>query len=178
MNKIYLEYFNGYFNQQEVDELSAFYNDSGISIEIHERQPCFINAAFDELVADILLFITSQEVQTTISILNFVAPIAKMIKYIYNKFKMRKAKKISANSIEEREPNIIIEVDTIKILIPKDTTEEELTHYLCAALDASKKISQNEDELLIIEENDLGISIYTLLEFAERKMSAQDKKEK
>lgn len=178
MSRIYLEYFNGCFNQEEVNEISAFYHDSGTSIEIYERKPYFINAALDELVADILIFITSQEVQTIIALWAFTSPIAKMIKHIYNKLKTKKLKKLTISADEERDPNIIIEIEKIKILIPRDSTEEELTRYLCAAFDASKKINQNEDELLIIEESDSGISIYTLLEFAERKMSAQGKKEK
>ena len=79
MSKIYIEYVNGCFDEKDVAEISEIYSSYNVDVKLYERRPCIVNAALDELVETVLLFISSSELQTGISIFNIASSVAAVI---------------------------------------------------------------------------------------------------
>lgn len=172
MDKIYIEYLINCFNDTDLEEIKQIFKDAGIETIFHENFPC-VNAALDDLVATVLLAINSNELQSMISILNLVNAIVLVVKYMRNKFKGKTVSKISSDKVEKIPPNIIIQVGNTKILLPLNITDDKFKKYVHTALIEAKQINESalNRNTVIIEENNDTINIYSLEEFAKRKIN-------
>lgn len=176
MSKIYIEYVYGCFDEKDVAEINQIYNSYHIDVKLYERRPCIVNAALDELVETVLLFITSNELQTGISIFNIASSISTAAKWMWNKLKSKKLTKITSDTVEEKDANIIVQVDNVKILLDKSISEDELAKYLRVALRESKKASQNEENRPFVVDGDHNtVNVYYLEEFAKKTIGAEHK---
>lgn len=176
MVDIHIEYFQGCFDEKDIEEIKQLHTSYDVNVETHERKPTIINAALDELVGDILLFINSNELQTFISIFNIAESLAVVVKWMWNKLKSNNPIKITSKTNEEKEVNIIIQVDNIKILLDRNTTEEELSKYLRIALRESKVVSQEKtNKPLVIDGDNNTVNVYYLEEFAKKTIGKEYK---
>ena len=176
MSKIYIEYVNGCFDEKDVAEISEIYSSYNVDVKLYERRPYIVNAALDELVETVLLFISSSELQTGISIFNIASSVSAVAKWMWNKLKSKKLKKVTSDAVEEKDAKIIIQVDNVKILLNKNISEEELTKYLHIALCESKVVTQKEEHRPIIVDGDNNIvNVYYLEEFAKKTIGADHK---
>lgn len=176
MSNIYIEYLSGCFNENDIEELKQINDTYGFNIEFQERKPAIINAALDELLEQVLLFINSTELQTVISVFNVAEFMAIVIKSIYEKLKPLKINKITSSTSEEKSINIIIQVDNVKILLDQNVSEEDFTKYLRVAMQESVMITkETENKTIVVEgDNDMVVS-YHIEEYAKKKIGMKYK---
>lgn len=176
MSKVYIEYINGCFDEKDIAEISRIYSSYHVDINLYERRPCIVNAALDELVETVLLFISSSELQSGISIFNIASSIASVAKWMWNKLKPKKLTKVTSDTVEEKDANIIVQVDKVKILLDRSISEEELVKYLHIALCESKIVAQKEEHRPIVVDGDHNtVNVYYLEEFAKKTIGAEHK---
>ncbi len=171
MSNIYIEYLQGCFDKNDIAELNQISNNHQVALELHEKHPAIYNAALDELVPEILLFINSNGLQTSIDIFNIVNAAFAFILWMKKKVKSKKIAKVSTNSVEEKEPNIIIQVDNVHILLDKKATDEQLKPYLQNAIKlATRAVKEQENKSIIIDGDNNTVNVYNLEEFAKKKI--------
>lgn len=176
MSNIYIEYLYGCFNENDIEEIKQINNAYNFNLELQEKQPTIVNAALDELVGEILLYINSNELQTAIAIFNIAEFLASVVKWMWNKLKKIKLSKVTSKTAEEKQANIIIQVDNVKILLDKTASEEELSKYLRVALQESKIATQNaENKQIIIDGNNNTVNMYLLEEYAKKTIGEKHK---
>lgn len=176
MSKVYIEYINGCFDEKDIAEISQIYSSYHVDVNHYERRPCIVNAALDELVETVLLFIASSELQTGISIFNLASSIVSAAKWMWNKLKSKKLAKVTSDTVEEKDANIIVQVDNVKILLDKSISEEELAKYLRVALCESKRASQNDKNCPVVIDGDHNtVNVYHLEEFAKKTIGVEHK---
>ena len=118
MAKLFLEYYLDFFEDQEIAEIKNICEENSVETEIVLQNRGIMNAALDELVADFLVVINSNELQTILSVSNVITAIAQLVHFVFNRLKNKKIKKVSPGGvIEEKEEYINIEVGNIKILM-------------------------------------------------------------
>ena len=177
MSRIHVEYLHGCFDEKEVIEITQLYKTYDVDVILHEKHPHIVNAAFDELVETILLFINAAELQTGIAIFNIAAAISSVTKWMWEKLKSKKLKKITRDTIEEKDANIIVQVDNVKILLDKKATDEELAKYLYIALCESKRATKEEaGRQIVIEGDNNTVNVYYLEEFAKKTIGNEYKR--
>lgn len=170
MSKVYMEYLQGCFDENDIIVINKIFDMCDVDIELYERPPYIVNAALDELVESVLLIINSDELQTLLSITKLATPIAAAVKWIWNKLKSTKVKKVSINEVKDEEANIIIQVDNVKILLDSGMSEEQLAKYLRIALVASNELVHQDANIpIVIEQNNNAVNAYYLEEFAKKK---------
>ena len=176
MSRIYIEYLNGCFDEKDVAEISQIYNSYNVDVKLYERRPMIVNAALDELLETVLLFINSSELQTSIAIFIIASAISAVAKWMWNKLKSKRLKMVTCDTVEEIDAKIIVQVDNVKILLNKNISEEELTKYLHIALSESKIVAQEEKHRQIIIDGDNNtVNIYFLKEYAKKTIGAEHK---
>lgn len=174
MNKIYIEYLCGCFDEKEVTEITQLCKTYDVEASLCERRPCIVNAALDELVETVLLFVNSAELQTSISIFNVGNSISHLVKWMWEKLKSKKTTKLTSNTVEKVDANIIVRVNNVKILFKKNMTDEELSKYLHVALCESKRAVQVETNCPIVIDGDNDeINVYYLEEFAKKAIGTE-----
>lgn len=176
MSNIYIEYLHGCFNENDIEEIKQINNAYNFNLEIQEKQSTIVNAALDELVEEVLLYITSNELQTAIAIFNIAEFLAAIVKHMWNKLKSLKLSKVTSKTTEEKQANIIIQVDNVKILLDKTASEKELSMYLRVALQESKIATQSvQNKQIIIDGNNNTVNMYSLEEYAKKAIGAKHK---
>lgn len=176
MSNIYIGYLSGCFDESDIEELIQINRAYGINLEIQERKPVIINAALDELVEEVLLFINSSDLQTVISIFNIADFMVVVVKWIWSKLKLFKIHKITSSANAEKPVNVIIQVDNIKILLDENLSEEDLSKYLRVALRESKTVIQEtENKPTVIEGDNDMVIVYKIEEYAKKKIGVEHK---
>lgn len=176
MNKIHIEYFDGLLTNEEIDDITQSCSNEYVGMEFHKKESCIMNAALDELIGQLILYIPPSEVLAIVST-TIIPVVCTSVKKIRELVKERMVKKVTPNSIEEKEPNIIIQAGNMKILLPKDASDCDVDKYLSMAIKSTVEYEQPQNTEIIVSGDDKGMHIETLEKYAYRIMQPNMKQQ-
>lgn len=176
MNKIHIEYFDGLLTNEEIDDITQSCSNEYVGMEFHKKESCIMNAALDELIGQLILYIPPSEV-LAIASTTIIPVVCTSVKKIREIVKERMVKKVTPNSIEEKEPNIIIQAGNMKILLPKDTSSCDVDKYLSTAIKSTVDCEHPQNTEIIVSGDDKAIHIETLEKYAYRIMQPKIKQQ-
>lgn len=175
MNKIHIEYFDGLLTDEEIVDVTQSCSNEHVDMEFHKKESCIMNAALDDLVGQLVLHVSPQFI--AIASTTIIPVVCTSVKRIRELVKERMVKKVTPNSIEEKEPNIIIQAGNMKILLPKDASDCDVDKYLSMAIKSTVECEPPQNTEIIVSGDDKGMHIETLEKYAYRIIQPQVKQQ-
>ena len=172
MNNINIVYWDILADKDKINEINDFCKENNINTNIYIEKHGPMNAALDELISEIFIFVNSEEVQTIKNIFDFSKIIYSIFKKIKAKFTGKPLKMVTTKKIYDKEINVGIGVDNIKILLPKDINEKTIQEYLSIAFKESIAAASSEKEIVMEFDNGAFIS-YFIDDYARKKIGKE-----
>lgn len=160
-----VEYLEKSFSENEKEEILNLFKD--YEIQFYCKKPEIRQAAFDELVGQVIIFLSSNEVTAIVNGMAIIGSIVGIIKFIIKKSKQKKFTTITVSSKRVCPMNVIIQVDNIRIIQPENADEISIDDYLEMALSLVASSGRSDLEM-IISYND-GLHFETLEQYVLRK---------
>lgn len=166
MNKLFVEYLDGLLTEEEIVDILQLCDNEHIDVEFHKKDTVYLNSAFDELISTFTLYISSE--MLAIASTTVISIVYAIVNKMAERTKGKRVKKITANSIEEKKPNLIIRTNNTKILLPEDISNCNLEKYLTLALKSAIEHRQTTDTEIIVSGDDKAMHIETMEKFSHR----------
>ena len=158
-----VEYLDGTLSEKEKIEIKDLPYKY---IRFSCYRPYFTNSAFDELIGQIIIWLSSDEVNAVVNA-EIAGVIFAVIRFIFAKTKQKKCTQLTYKKQTLRPLNVIIKVDNVSILQPDNCDEISLEDYLEMALSLVASTSSPDVEM-VISYNE-GLHFETLEQYVSRK---------
>lgn len=176
MKNCFIESYDNVLNEDDVNSIVNLMNANGIDTQCKIKKRGIMNAAIDDLVAQVIMFFNSDWITALANFTTISMSIVTAVGIIKNRIKQKDLKKISLNQTEDEKPNIIIRIDNITILNPK-TDIVDLEKYYKDSLIITKDILENKIQNEMIVEYDMQTKkpiLYTIEEYAKKCMNEKE----
>lgn len=160
-----IECINGSLTKEEQLEIQN--HASKFEIEFDNREHVIINAALDELVGQVVVWLSSKEVTAIVNSIEIANAFFKIVNNIKKFTSERRITKLDTKLAIQQSINVIIQIDNILIIQPEP--DIPVNQYLIDALTFVDKNSiPKKVEIIISYDNRLRIE--TIDQYARRKM--------
>lgn len=160
-----IECINGSLTKEEQLEIQNY--SSEFEIEFDNREHVIINAALDELVGQVVVWLSSKEVTAIVNSIEIANAFFKIVNNIKKFTSERRITKLDTKLAIQQSINVIIQIDNILIIQPEP--DISVNQYLIDALTFVDKNSiPKKVEIIISYDNRLRIE--TIDQYARRKM--------
>ena len=117
MSKIGVVYLDFLLSDEELTEVEQFSKENNIDVSFFPKKSEPINAALDELVMDIIIFVRSDSVQAAMDIITISTWVHFLIAKLKAKIQNKKMKKVTLRKVEDKKINIGVKVHLMPHLL-------------------------------------------------------------
>ena len=161
-----IEYYDNHITEKQKDEINSCCNN--IEIEYERRNSRGRNASIDELAYDILVFLTSLEINSFLNFYSLCSMVTNVIKILQ--------KNIDGSNKKETK-KINVQIDNIKIIIPEDASEDIIKKFFKVATESAnnmRSIENSDNSEIIVSNDNENVRVESLEEYIDRKMDEME----
>lgn len=173
MKEIHVEYLDFLLEDEEIAEIEQISVENDIDVKFHPKKSKPMNAALDELVNDIIVFVRSDGFQAAKDAIEFSTCLYSLIEILKSKVKNKKMKKVTPRKIEDKKINIGVKVDNVDILLPEKGKEKDVVEYLAIALKEAGFASSKTRKMIVVEKEKNNANVLFVEEYAKKKIGME-----